>query len=328
MFGSLVIVFPTPHEGGALIIRHDSKEWTFDSGKEIGDTKNIGYVAFFSDVEHEVTAVKSGYRVTLTYNLYRAEEPVSKPVRALPMNEFAVKKALRALVEDETFHPQGVHLGFGLRHEYSIATKPEDMDTVEFIFRNLKGSDALLKTACEELGLRIRLFLCHAAGYKDDLIFDALVPNMTCFHKGKAFFEQSDNLADWLISAEEEQWFIRRYTKDSTSEGDVLEIPEDMEDSEDSEYVDFPVTWITNKTLHNVQKAWWLTYATSFNFYTETCDSYKTLYSDGRFCLIMSLGPTGYRSAGLPMQPKAKDFMQRLPRERFYATLSAEGREN
>jgi len=31
---------------------------------------SISYAAFYGDVEHEVTEVKSGYRLTLTYNLY------------------------------------------------------------------------------------------------------------------------------------------------------------------------------------------------------------------------------------------------------------------
>jgi hypothetical protein len=75
MFGSLVIVFPSPHEGGALLLRHRGQEWTFDSGEALSsaaakDEPSIGYVAFFSDIEHEVTPVTSGHRITLTYNLY------------------------------------------------------------------------------------------------------------------------------------------------------------------------------------------------------------------------------------------------------------------
>jgi len=84
MFGSLVIVFPTPHEGGGLLLRHRGHEWIFDSGKELADLvegqrqPSIAYVAFFSDIEHEVAPVISGYRVTLTFNLYiDASGPVS-----------------------------------------------------------------------------------------------------------------------------------------------------------------------------------------------------------------------------------------------------------
>jgi hypothetical protein len=35
MFGSLVVVFPTAHKGGALVLRHRGQEWTFDSAKEV-----------------------------------------------------------------------------------------------------------------------------------------------------------------------------------------------------------------------------------------------------------------------------------------------------
>src|SRR5712692_10045677 len=72
MFGSLVVVFPTPHEGGALFLRHLGHEWYFDSAQALAaaDQPTIGYVAFFSDVEHEVAHVTSGNRITLTYNLY------------------------------------------------------------------------------------------------------------------------------------------------------------------------------------------------------------------------------------------------------------------
>src|SRR4051794_40804508 len=74
MFGSLVVVLPTKHEGGTLIFRHGEKEWTFDSAKAVepSDSTSLkaGFAIFYSDVEHEVTPVVSGYRVTLTYNLY------------------------------------------------------------------------------------------------------------------------------------------------------------------------------------------------------------------------------------------------------------------
>ncbi|TFY62829.1 hypothetical protein EVG20_g6560 [Dentipellis fragilis] len=48
---SLVLVFPTPHKGGALVFRHRDQEWTFDSAlaltQQAGDTPSIGYAAFF-----------------------------------------------------------------------------------------------------------------------------------------------------------------------------------------------------------------------------------------------------------------------------------------
>ncbi|KAI0262426.1 hypothetical protein BC834DRAFT_387723 [Gloeopeniophorella convolvens] len=72
MFGSLVLVFPTPHEGGTLLLRHRGEEWAFNSAAELARAPacSLGYVVLFSDIEHEVTPVTEGYRVTLTYNLY------------------------------------------------------------------------------------------------------------------------------------------------------------------------------------------------------------------------------------------------------------------
>ncbi|XP_055350775.1 uncharacterized protein LOC129597316 [Paramacrobiotus metropolitanus] len=85
MFASLVVVFPTTHEGGALVLRSGGKEWTFDAANELAAlrTPSIAYMAFFSDVEHEILPVLSGHRVSLTYNLYFA--PPTFPSSASPL---------------------------------------------------------------------------------------------------------------------------------------------------------------------------------------------------------------------------------------------------
>ncbi|KAL1734157.1 hypothetical protein EV714DRAFT_202946 [Schizophyllum commune] len=169
MFGSLVVVFPTPHEGGALILRENGKEWTFDSAAEVlaSGSPKIGYVAFFSDVEHEVTRVTSGYRVTLTYNLYFNAKS-SEPARPHPSSqESHVGKALKAtlttLLAREDFLPEGGYLGFGLRFAYAIDPKKP----VSAIMPSLKGCDAMLKIVCDELELSISLKAIYEshAGY-------------------------------------------------------------------------------------------------------------------------------------------------------------------
>uniref|UniRef100_D8QDV7 Prolyl 4-hydroxylase alpha subunit Fe(2+) 2OG dioxygenase domain-containing protein n=1 Tax=Schizophyllum commune (strain H4-8 / FGSC 9210) TaxID=578458 RepID=D8QDV7_SCHCM len=169
MFGSLVVVFPTPHEGGALILRENGKEWTYDSAAEVlaGGSPKLGYVAFFSDVEHEVTRVTAGYRVTLTYNLYFNAKS-SEPVPPHPSSkESRVGKALKAtlttLLAREDFLPEGGYLGFGLRFAYAIDPKKP----VSAIMPSLKGCDAILKIVCEELGLSVNLKALYEshAGY-------------------------------------------------------------------------------------------------------------------------------------------------------------------
>ncbi|KAL1733982.1 hypothetical protein EV714DRAFT_203423 [Schizophyllum commune] len=160
MFGSLVIVFPTPHSGGALVLRENNKEWTFDSAAEVlaGDAPRIGYVVFFSDVEHEVARVTSGFRVTLTYNLYfnaKSTTPANALLRQpdLPSRVSQVGKELRAtlssLLAREDFLPSGGYLGFGLRFMYPLDMKKP----VAVIGDSLKGCDAMIKIVCDELGL-------------------------------------------------------------------------------------------------------------------------------------------------------------------------------
>ena len=176
MFGSLVVVFPAAHEGGALILRHGDKDWTFDSAKEVSEQPqpSIGYIAFYSDVEHEVALVKSGFRVTLTYNLYFAADAVSgNPSIAAPINsaaranESAFKDALSDLLVDEIVLPNGGTLGFGLHHEYPVKlnTKPELNDLVD----RLKGSDAIIKRVCSQLSLNISLKVMYKGDRYSDI---------------------------------------------------------------------------------------------------------------------------------------------------------------
>jgi len=156
MFGSLVIVFPAAHEGGALTLRHGGKEWSFDSGKEFSGKSepSISYVAFYSDVEHEVGLVKSGYRVTLTYNLYFAPEKPAYAIVPTPSpSQLAFKNALSDLLADPTVLPDGGLLGFGLQHEYPVNSKTDLNDLI----RCLKGGDALIYRVCSQLSLKASL---------------------------------------------------------------------------------------------------------------------------------------------------------------------------
>lgn len=177
MFGSLVVVFPTVHEGGSLILRHRGKEWNFDSAKEVVEQSNpsIGYIAFYSDVEHEVTVVTSGYRVTLTYNLYFASKKGSKPYLAASPVEIAFTSTLRALLDDPEFLPEGGNIGFALHHQYP--TK----DCLYPLKGNLKGVDAVVEKVCEKLSLKVYLQAAYT-GYDgdddDQLVLSGGVPDL------------------------------------------------------------------------------------------------------------------------------------------------------
>ncbi|KND31524.1 2OG-Fe(II) oxygenase [Streptomyces acidiscabies] len=64
MVGTLVLSLPSAHTGGELVIGHAGQSRTYRASKT-----ELSMVAFYADCPHEVTPVRSGYRVTLTFNL-------------------------------------------------------------------------------------------------------------------------------------------------------------------------------------------------------------------------------------------------------------------
>ena len=122
MFATLVVVLPTAHSGGELVFRQNGTEFKFDSaaavdlGSESSGSPSVAFAAFFSDVTHEVLQVRSGYRVTLTWNLYFTNDSVGTQVTSAL--ERSLTDALRAVLADAAFLPRGGVLAFRRRHEY------------------------------------------------------------------------------------------------------------------------------------------------------------------------------------------------------------------
>src|SRR5712691_1872401 len=64
MVGTLVVTLPSSYTGGELMVGRND-EWKAYRGSRTA----LSLVAFYADCRHEVLKVKSGYRITLTYNL-------------------------------------------------------------------------------------------------------------------------------------------------------------------------------------------------------------------------------------------------------------------
>jgi hypothetical protein len=64
MIGTLVVTLPSTYTGGELIVGRDAELKAYR-----GSRAALSLVAFYADCRHEVLRVKSGYRITLTYNL-------------------------------------------------------------------------------------------------------------------------------------------------------------------------------------------------------------------------------------------------------------------
>lgn len=164
MLGSLVIVFPTPHQGGEIVLRHKDREWTFDANAlmALRSSPSLAYVAFYSDIEHEVLKVTSGHRVTLTYNLY-SRPSVQNPKTTAPAITpdpnacSSFQTTLRGLLKSPEFLPNGGTLGFGLAHLYPVTVGTVLEDLVQY----LKGEDAHVYEACRELQLKPALQMMY-----------------------------------------------------------------------------------------------------------------------------------------------------------------------
>ncbi|KAI0655697.1 hypothetical protein C8Q70DRAFT_1017236 [Cubamyces menziesii] len=221
MFGSLVIVLPTPHEGGAFVLRDNGgttdsgqlsghtdprREWMFDSATLLAQNEgpSVAYVAFFSDVEHEVMPVLSGYRVTITYNLFyvRDPSPATGPTRlvaaeeersergdssvvvppVLSASEQILRSTLQSLLDDPTFLPEGGNLLFGLHYRYPLPTyrerillKTTRQQQLQDVALRLKAGDAMLLRTVHsfELDAKIRMiFQGKWNDYADELSED------------------------------------------------------------------------------------------------------------------------------------------------------------
>jgi len=157
MFGSLVVIYPPAHKGGELIFRHGGHEWKVDANSltasQPSGSPSLAYVAFYSDIEHEVLKFISGNRVTVTYNLYLVD-PTSKPEAPATTPSFKgvlnLQTTLQGMLKSPEFMPDGGILGFGLVHLYPVTFRTKLHETTNY----LKGADAHVYQACRQLRLR------------------------------------------------------------------------------------------------------------------------------------------------------------------------------
>ncbi|KZV60965.1 hypothetical protein PENSPDRAFT_659252 [Peniophora sp. CONT] len=282
MFGSLVLVYPTVHSGGALAFRHRGQEWTFDSASAVyqDGSPALGYAAFYSDVEHEVLPVTSGYRVTITYNLYFDDAKVAQPASGPFVSDFANR--LQNLLDDPHFMPQGGYLGFGLRHAYPIEFSEEFTfvrNGVQHIASVLKGSDAAVLRAAQAAGLSTRLHVAYdckiynsGRGYPRERTVTVLARKVV----GGDYVEGGM----WELLKEEQYGGVTLWPK-----------------GDDKCRVERTVHWVTPRTGASRVKSVVMAYG------NEASLDYK--YSE--LCLLVAVGKAGARTAKKNLVQDEKD---------------------
>ncbi|KAF9483538.1 hypothetical protein BDN70DRAFT_289522 [Pholiota conissans] len=261
MFGSLVVVLPTPHAGGSLSFRHLGIEYVFDSAASVADsssdTPHAAFAAFFSDVEHEVAEVTSGYRVTLTYNLYHATRNVDvDSVRVTqPQNVDAVKSVLASFVSNPKFLCEGGLLVFGLCYDYPFNRNSTNLSNFS---QRLKGIDAVIMDVCNALGLEASIMALYHGNDEDIHFF------VNCF----VFlpdYQTDDDLGYYL-----------RYNYDVIVGHDEGSEPYESYDDEE-EGVD--VVWATPMDNRNTFKDPYISYGNEASLE----------YAYGKICLVVPI---------------------------------------
>jgi hypothetical protein len=154
MVGTLVVSLPSAHTGGELIIDHAGESTTYRASKE-----ELTFVAFYADCRHQVTPVRSGYRVTLTFNLLTDTEtpaPEAGPTTELThcLTEHFTTPITPRYRSGDLDPPN--RLVFLLDHEYTQRG---------LNWHRLKGADAeraaLLRAAAEQAGCETVLALAE-----------------------------------------------------------------------------------------------------------------------------------------------------------------------
>ena len=154
MVGTLVVTLPSSYAGGELMVGHN-EEWKAYRGSKTA----LSLVAFYADCRHEVLKVKSGYRITLTYNLLLHGDT------SRPAGDDGTVAELADLLREHFGTPVPRYYGgpaadppnrlvYLLDHEYT----PRGLT-----WRRLKGADAsrvaLLRTAADKAGCEAVLAL-------------------------------------------------------------------------------------------------------------------------------------------------------------------------
>jgi len=155
MFSTLVIVLPSSHSGGELMVRHAGREVIIDLSTP--EVSQLSYAAFYADCEHEVRPISAGNRVCLIYNLI-AQSPANgrqKPLMAPDCQKEITAAA--GIIEEAMRNPSAPRkLVYLLEHQYTPAG---------LSFSGLKNADAarsrVLVQAGERAGCAVHLGIVH-----------------------------------------------------------------------------------------------------------------------------------------------------------------------
>ncbi|KAJ7115408.1 hypothetical protein C8R44DRAFT_794600 [Mycena epipterygia] len=149
-FSHLIAVLPGRHEGGQLHFRHGGATKSLDTAHESGRLTSL--VAAYSNLEHTMSAVTSGYRLSLVYDILQPTlDGGSCP--SLPDMQTVERKLRNVLLSwrKDRSENAAASLASLLQHKYDNISN--------FCAESLTGRDALLvshlRPLARDLGFRV-----------------------------------------------------------------------------------------------------------------------------------------------------------------------------
>ncbi|PIL31379.1 hypothetical protein GSI_06079 [Ganoderma sinense ZZ0214-1] len=161
MFATIVIVLPAKFTGGAVHVSHGGFSETYEhSARSQSDTTVL---AWYTDVEHEVKPVASGYRLALSFNVIHTTNSLRPIVSNVSDAVVRLRRVLASWAKNDHDAPDKII--YLLHHKYSHANMSGSA---------LKGSDAhlvaMLDNVGRSLGFRLGLanLTCTESGCAQD----------------------------------------------------------------------------------------------------------------------------------------------------------------
>jgi hypothetical protein len=123
-----------------------------DASKDAMEGK-ILWTFLYADCQHEVLAVKSGVRITISYDVFLRDKVKSAAAADIQDTRAEPLHALLNTIMDRSskFLPEGGRLAFGLRHSYARDRHANTF--VDGLEDRLKGIDAVLVKVMDDLEL-------------------------------------------------------------------------------------------------------------------------------------------------------------------------------
>ena len=169
MFGTLIVCLPSKHSGGKLIVGFGGEKEEIDFSAAASNHK-IPFASFFTDCEHEVLPVTSGYRICLAYNLVQESKGAKIFSREYISQEELLAAYLKKLADKFDYEPIAVLLS----HQYTPANfSPEALKS-----NDVPRAQVLLKAAGKAgYFAKLGLVTNHKSGelegdYYDDYLWD------------------------------------------------------------------------------------------------------------------------------------------------------------